>query len=171
MEAEAPVVDQVSPAEFARRIQVSLSAVSNAISTGRLRDSVSRLANGRWLIDFEKGRKEFVENKLRRAVNTDAPGSRHGGGSGEDTIEKAELKLKQARAELAELELAREEGKLVDAEEIEEEWGHVAALVKTKLLGVPAKARNQIPDLTTDQYLVFERLIREALEDLADEER
>lgn len=71
-------------------------------------------------------------------------------------------------AKQAELDYREAAGKLVPVETIQKEWSSVAASVRTKVLGIPSKAKQRIPDLTHDQFLAIEKLVRESLEDLAE---
>lgn len=75
----------------------------------------------------------------------------------------------KAQAELAEIELAEKRGELVPAREVEARMVEVFAHCRTKLLGVPARARQQDPSLTAAQVRMLDELVREALEELAGE--
>lgn len=75
----------------------------------------------------------------------------------------------QFLARQAELDYRTAAGELIEVAVIKKEWTAIATLVRTKVLGLPSKARQRIPDLTNAQYLVLEKLAREALEDLAEE--
>ncbi len=48
-------------------------------------------------------------------------------------------------------------------------WAEVITISRTKVLGIPSKAKQRIPDLTQDQVVVLEDIVREALEELAEE--
>ena len=47
------------------------------------------------------------------------------------------------------------------------EWSEIITRARTKLLGIPTKAKQRIPDLDTDAIGVLDDIVREALEDLA----
>lgn len=70
-------------------------------------------------------------------------------------------------AKKAEQDFLEQAGKLVPVETIQREWNQIAANVRTKVLGIPSKAKQRIPDLTHDQFLAIDRLVRESLEDLS----
>ena len=72
-----------------------------------------------------------------------------------------------AHADLAELELARERGRLVDAKEADAGYEEHIARAKTRLLGVPAQLGQRLPDLALRVVPVAKELIREALAELA----
>lgn len=71
------------------------------------------------------------------------------------------------KAELLELERKQKEQILVKAEEVEAKWVEIITLARTKLLGIPTKAKQRIPDLDTDAIGVLDDIVREALEDIA----
>ena len=71
------------------------------------------------------------------------------------------------KAELLELERQQKEKILVKAEEIETKWVEIITLARTKLLGIPTKAKQRIPDLDTDAISILDDIVREALEDLS----
>ncbi len=72
------------------------------------------------------------------------------------------------RANLLELDRKMKEGELLPRAEVERTWANVAAIVKTKLLGVPSRAKHQLPHLSLDDVAVLDELIRESLEEVAD---
>jgi excisionase family DNA binding protein len=72
------------------------------------------------------------------------------------------------KAELLELERKEKEGLLVRAADVQAKWVEVITISRTKVLGVPSKAKQRIPDLSQDQIAILEDIIREALEELAD---
>jgi hypothetical protein len=83
-------------------------------------------------------------------------------GLAESTARKA-----AADAGLAELKLGELRGELVRAESVESKLVAAFASCRTKLLGVPARARQQDPGLTPEQIALFEALVREACEALS----
>ena len=79
-------------------------------------------------------------------------------------------RLKAAQADLAELKLERERGELVLAKDVERRLVAVFTACKTRLLAIPSRARQALPELTNAGVLVIEDLVREALEELAEAE-
>lgn len=71
------------------------------------------------------------------------------------------------KAHQAELEFRKRAKELVEAKEVRGKLVEVFGSCRTKLLGVPSRARAADPTLTTPQLAIFEALVREALEDLA----
>ena len=55
----------------------------------------------------------------------------------------------------------------VDAEQVAAKWGELVAITRTKIMGVPSKAKQRMPDLSADDAALLEEIVREALEDLA----
>ena len=72
------------------------------------------------------------------------------------------------KAELMELERAEKEGELVRADEVSKTWGDLVAITRTKMMAVPSKAKQRIPEIPADAFVALEEIVREALEDLAD---
>jgi hypothetical protein len=68
----------------------------------------------------------------------------------------------------AELELAKARGELVDAAGAKAAVVDAFSRVRTKLLGVPARCRQSLPDLPLEAVALIDDRIREALEELAD---
>jgi phage terminase Nu1 subunit (DNA packaging protein) len=74
---------------------------------------------------------------------------------------------KEWKAKLAELDYQERIGQLIDARQVEAKTVEVFTRCRTKLLGVPSKAKTAIPTLTRADLAALDRLIREALEELA----
>lgn len=148
---------------YARRRGVSPNTVSIAIKAGRLVKSVTRDDLGNPKINPEMADKEWEENTdtLRHPEN--AP---KGGGAGEGVAGATE-RLRAAQANLAELEYAKAAGELVLAKDVERAVTDAFTAAKTKLLAIPSRVKQAIPHLTVEEVALVERLVREALEDLA----
>ena len=67
-----------------------------------------------------------------------------------------------------ELERAEKEAELVRAEDVSKKWAEVVAITRTKIMAVPSKAKQRIPEIPADAFVTLEEIVREALEDLAD---
>jgi hypothetical protein len=85
------------------------------------------------------------------------------------SIQKSRQKKEKYDAELAKIKVEKERGKLIDAVETEKRWIQVGNILKTKVLGMPSKIRQRIPEITDIQYSIIETIAREALEELANE--
>lgn len=87
-----------------------------------------------------------------------------------EQTEKARENLLMAKAnrEMAEIELARLRGELVEATEVDTEWARIGTLVKNKVLGIASKMKQRYSNVTIEQYEYLDQLLREALEEIAD---
>lgn len=69
--------------------------------------------------------------------------------------------------EIARVTLEEKLGTLINADEAAERWSALIASCKTKLMGIPSKARSRLPKLDNADVALLEKLVREALEELA----
>ena len=173
----------ITRAEAARALAVSAEAVYAAVKSGRL--SVVTGADGRPMVNSETMREEWARNtQTKIGVGPKAPGD---GGvkkplrSREERMGERVAKTKEVipdydesrartehlKAELLELDRQQKEGQLVRVEDVEREWLEIITMARTKLLGIPTKAKQRLPDLDTDAIGVLDDIVREALEDLA----
>lgn len=182
----------ISKADAARALGVTSEAVYAAIRTNRL--SVVRTGDGRELVNSATMREEWERNTQKRIgrgpkppagtvertplrpgeAEAHAAAKLHQSGAPlSETVEEVpEYNLSRARtehlkAELLELERKQKEQILVKAEEIEAKWIEIITLARTKILGIPTKAKQRIPDLDTDAIGLLDDIVRETLEDLA----
>lgn len=79
----------------------------------------------------------------------------------------ARARRESATARMAELELAKAEGEVVPARDVEARLSDVFLRCRTKLLGVVTRAREADPTLADSQLRMIEGLITESLEELA----
>lgn len=174
----------ITKAEAGRVLGVTRQAVYKAVKEGRL--SVVRTRDGQELIDSETLREEWAANTMQkvgvgpkppmgesvfpperpkrdRALTDPEPG---------DIVpdyNESRARTEYLKAELLELERKEKEGLLVRASEVQAKWVEVITISRTKVLGIPSKAKQRIPDLTQDQVVVLEDIVREALEELSEE--
>jgi hypothetical protein len=52
---------------------------------------------------------------------------------------------------------------------VEAKWLELVTIARTKLMGMPTKAKQRMPDLSGDDIAVLEDIVRECLEDLSGE--
>jgi phage terminase Nu1 subunit (DNA packaging protein) len=148
----------------------SLQAVQRAIAGDRLRDSVVIVDGVKRIADPEAADREW-------AANTDltkAPDCVKGMGDedeGEEpqgpSLSAASAREKHFKALLAELTYQQRAGELVNAAEMSAAMAEAFSLVRTKLLGLPSKAKQQLPHLTLGDLATLDAIVREALEGLA----
>jgi hypothetical protein len=179
-----PVTAPLSIRAYARHRQTSAPSVLRAIRSGRLKNS---------LVVDEHGKAKIADVALADqewAANTDlskAPGyvkdrggdaapaptgargkARQGSPAIPSALAEASAREKDWRARLAELEYRRKAGELVNAKDIETRIADVFARCRTKLLGLPSKAKAALPHLTHADVRAIDDLVRQALEDLAE---
>jgi hypothetical protein len=177
----------ITKAEAARALGVTREAVYGAIKAARL--SVVRTQDGRELIQSDTMRDEWARNTQKRIGRGPKPPA---GVSARTPLRPAEqrrnseadpslarttetipdydesrARTEHLKAELLELERKQKESLLVKAEEIEAKWLEIVTLARTKILGIPTKAKQRIPDLDTDAIGLLDDIVRETLEDLA----
>ena len=178
----------LSKSEAARALGVSRQAVHNAIKENRL--SVEVNTKGVECINSETMREEWAKNtQTRIGIGPKAAGpgkekkplrsreERMSSGAEQPRISKTQesipdydesrARTEHLKAELLELDRQQKEGLLVKAEDIALEWSEIITRARTKLLGIPTKAKQRIPDLDTDAIGVLDDIVREALVDLA----
>ena len=83
--------------------------------------------------------------------------------------EESRARTEHLKAELLEIDRQQKEGKLVPAEEVEAKWIEIVTLARGKMLGIPSKAKQRIPDLDAAAMKALEDIVRETLEDLSGE--
>jgi phage terminase Nu1 subunit (DNA packaging protein) len=83
--------------------------------------------------------------------------------------DESRARTEYLKAELLELDRQTKAGKLVPVEDVEAKWIEVITLARGKMLGIPTKAKQRIPDLDAAAMACLEDIVRETLEDLAGE--
>jgi hypothetical protein len=183
----------ISKADAARALGVTSEAVYAAIRTNRL--SVVRTGDGRELVNSATMREEWDRNTQKRIGRGPKPPAgtiertpkrpgeltpqerrdqqAESGRNLADTNEaipdynESRARTEHLKAELLELERKEKERILVKAEEVEAKWVEIITMARTKILGIPTKAKQRIPDLDTDAISLLDDIVRETLEDLA----
>lgn len=169
----------------------SAVAVSRAIATGRLKESVTYVGTVAKVTDFAKADAEWAANtdhsrapgevKVKSEGVTAAgvtppavtppdvtprkePSKRSAHGR---TLLEASAREKNAKADIAELEYQEKIGTLVSAAEVERAWGDMVAQMRTSILSVPSKAKGLLPHLTHQDLAQLNDLLCQQLEALA----
>ena len=160
--------------QYAKHRGVSPEAVSKAVKTGRLSTVTDEKGNRK--IDPVVADREWFSNRDESYIrNTPMTNEELAPPAAPEEPDKPKgpnyaqhRAIREAfAARLAKLEYEEKTGRLVDGEEIRKLWVTVASIVRTKVLGIPSKIRQQIPETTGEQYVIIEKIVREALEDLA----
>lgn len=177
----------ITKAEASRALGVTPTAVYEAIKSGRL--SVIRSKDGRELVQSDTMREEWTRNTQKRIGVGPKPPAGESARTALRPVEQrrkaredpslartnetipdydeSRARTEHLKAELLELERKQKESVLVKAEEIETKWVEIVTLARTKILGIPTKAKQRIPDLDTDAITLLDDIVRETLEDLA----
>jgi hypothetical protein len=164
--------------EFAAQIGKSKMTVSRACKLGRLATCVIRDDKGRVLgiSDPELAKREWAANSdytdaPQRAPVAVAPAAVESVEAPEEehSLAGAAARSKHWDAQLKELKYHEAAGELVSAKEVENEVASVFAEVRTKLLGVPTRLRQDNPTMTVEQLAAVESVIREALQALSEQ--
>lgn len=154
--------------DAAKALGVSPSAVTRALKEGRL--TVVHSHDGREMIDGDTLRDQWnarTQAKMR-PVSARQKTERPRPVTDVPDYNESRARTEYLKAELLELERAEKEGELVQAADIAKKWGELVAIARTKVLGIPSKAKQRIPDFPQDAFVILEDIVREALEDLAD---
>jgi hypothetical protein len=80
----------------------------------------------------------------------------------------ARLREREVRTETMQLEMDRKKGLLVPAREVELRWSAHVVAARTAMLAIPSRYKQRVPHATTADLDILDKLIREALEELAD---
>lgn len=86
------------------------------------------------------------------------------------SLATAAARQKHWQAELAELNYKQRAGELVNAADMAAEMADAFSTVRTKLLGLPSKAKQLLPHLTLADLATLDGIVRESLEELATDE-
>mgnify|MGYP005812867815 CR=1 FL=1 len=159
------VIKGLSLAEYAAHRGCSPNTVTVAKRTGRLRKCM--LPSGR-IRSAAEADAEWAANTQHNRIPLTGPTAPRANGSigAIEDLAEARFRREAALAETAEIELKKMKGELVDAKAMEAVMAADYSAVRTKLLGVAARARQMDPTLTEAQIPLFDDLQREPLEDL-----
>lgn len=164
------VAPPMSLRAYAKRRGVSAEAVSKAVSTGRLRESVRLVGGAPKIADAQLADREWSANTQPRV---DQPAAREPRDPPEylahrTAREGAAARREAAQAEIAEMDLAERKGELIPIDQARRDVLDKFTVVKTRLLGVPTRIAQRFPELGAEVVPVIDELLREALEELAD---
>lgn len=150
---------------FARSIGVNQRAIQRAIADGRI-TSVERTKRGWRITDAAAARAELEANTRPRARDA---GQVEAQKPDPTTLSAATLRERLARAKLIELDYERKRRTLIPLRDAEMSWSALVVAARTRLLGVPSRAKQRLPSLSAADVAVLDELIREALDELANE--
>ena len=163
----------ISRKEAAEQLGVTVHSIYMSIKRGKL--TAMEDANGNILINSDTMREELKKKSAgQRIERVDAPNKKPKKVRNSITsesipeYEESRARTEHLKAELLELERKAKEKDLVPMSEVQTTWENIVATARTKLLGVPTKAKQRIPDLDTNAMAHLDDIIREALEELAE---
>jgi phage terminase Nu1 subunit (DNA packaging protein) len=151
---------RVTEREAAKALDCSRAKLQEARKRGDLVRSVSRDAKGRLVIDVEVARVELAEAAALRVTAK---------GEADETLQRwrsARARLAEAQAAQAEEELRLKRGRLVEVDEVRSEWVKLVTRSRNRLLALPSKIRQRLPNLTHAEVALIDGLVREALSEL-----
>jgi phage terminase Nu1 subunit (DNA packaging protein) len=158
----AAVASAHSLRELARNLGVHASTVADAVARGHLAACVVMVDGSPRIRDLDAAVREWHASR-RPKVDRNAGGE-------VDGYKVARTRRELALAEIAEHQLAQLRDEFVPAEEARAYIVGKFTLVKTLLLGVPSKLKQRDRSFTTAQIALVDDTIREALNELADEQ-
>ena len=152
----------ISRSEAARLKNVTPQAVYKAINQGRVTPVVDN--DGKVMLDkdaFETDwEKTYHPNQMKKANNyhkprqkaviTDIP-----------AYEESRARTEHLKAELLDIERKQKEQQLVDSKQVQAKWLEVISIAKNKVLGIPSKAKQRIPELDVSAMNCLEDIVRE----------
>jgi hypothetical protein len=159
-------MELVSAAQFSRDIKVTKAAVSKALKNGRL-DEAKVNREGKVFLEKEKAFRIWEQTS-----DPSQPRARKTAIAVSDNEElpsfnESRAKREAMMARLAEIEVEEKEKVLVPSEDVKRSWVQLVTIAKTKVLGIPTKAKQRIPDLDKGAMALLDEIVRETLEDLA----
>lgn len=127
------------------------------------------LADREWDRKTDLSRAPVYVRERAAARSPAAPAVAEADDDGEAVLDMADASAREKhwRAKLAELKFKEAAGELVPAAGVKAELESVFRSCRTKLLGIPSRARAAMPGLSLADVAKIEAFVREALEDLA----
>tara|TARA_B100001250_G_scaffold34883_1_gene28151 strand:- start:1817 stop:2329 length:513 start_codon:yes stop_codon:yes gene_type:complete len=159
--------------QAAEELGVTLQSIYMSVKRGKL--TAMEDAQGNVLINSDTMRDELRRKSAGQRMNridaTNKKPKKVRNSITDESIpeyEESRARTEHLKAELLELERKAKEKDLVPMSEVQTTWENIVATARTKLLGVPTKAKQRIPDLDTNAMSHLDDIIREALEELAE---
>ena len=160
--------------EAAEQMGVTIQAVYMAIKQGRLTaitDNQGKIViNSDTMHQEWTGKSAFRKMKNIQAATIEPPVTKRKISKTSELIpeyEESRARTEHLKAELLELERQQKEQSLVSVDEVNLKWQTIITTTRNKLLGVPSKAQQRLPDLDNSAVSCIDDIIREALEELS----
>jgi len=159
---------------------VTLQAVMQAIKKGRLKESLVRdekgklkirnvaLAQLEWSRTTDNSRSPgYVKQRVAERESSLAMHPRADVGDEGFSLAAESAREKYWKASIAELDFKKKAGELINAKEMTDKIVNVFTICRTKLLGIPTRAKMQLPHLSASDVAMLDDLVREVLEELS----
>ena len=162
----------ISFADLAKLKNVSRSAVSQKKRAGILNGAIVNV-NGKDVLNKDEALRLWETNMVPHVSNLKNVEGDNRKTTNTDEIpdfNTSRSKREAMMARLAEIDVEEREKVLVSAAAVKTSWAQIISLARTKVLGIPSKAKQRIPDLDTSAMTCLEDIVRESLEDLASSE-
>ena len=153
--------------QAAEEMGVTIQAVYMAIKQGRLtaiKDNQGKIVinsdtmKDEWAKRSEPKMIKKIEHKTYKSSQSETEYPEYG---------ESKARTEHLKAELLELERQEKEKSLVPVEEVNNTWQKIITNTRNKMLGVPSKAQQRLPDLDSSAVSCIDDIIREALEELS----
>ena len=153
--------------QAAEEMGVTIQAVYMAIKQGRL--TAIKDNQGKIVINSDTMKNELTKKSEPKLIKKIEHKTYKSSQSETEYPEYGESKARteHLKAELLELERQEKEKSLVPVEEVNNTWQKIITNTRNKLLGVPSKAQQRLPDLDNSAVSCIDDIIREALEELS----
>lgn len=170
-------LEWVSPKKFSEIMGVDKKAVLYAISSGRIADAVKRLPNGFRQIHVENGKALWKKNTKpnnmsilnKRGINLDGSTSELPEDD-ETSLMAAKRRREFALAEIAEIELAERQGKLINIDVVRKVGFEATRIARDALINIPNRIADELAGMNT-RDAVYELLSKEIFEALSSLEK
>ena len=163
----------ISFADLAKLKGVSRSAVSQKKRAGILNDAIVNV-NGKDLLNKDDALRLWETNMVPHHSKLTKVTEKENGGVLVGKVEEeipdfntSRSKREAMMARLAEIDVEEREKVLVPSADVESQWVQLVTIAKTKVLGIPPKAKQRIPDLDKNAMSLLDEIVLETLEDLA----
>ena len=162
----------ISFADLAKLKGVSRSAVSQKKRAGILNGAIDYV-NGKAVLNKEEALRlwdtNMVPHESQLTKVSEIPRPTQVGKVEEEIpdFNTSRSKREAMMARLAEIDVEEREKVLVPSADVEASWVQLVTIAKTKVLGIPTRAKQRIPDLDKNAMSLLDEIVRETLEDLA----
>ena len=163
----------ISFADLAKLKGVSRSAVSQKKKAGILNGAIDHV-NGKVVLNKEEALRlwdtNMVPHESQLTKVSDKPRTPEVGKIDQEEIpdfNTSRSKREAMMARLAEIDVEEREKVLVPSADVESQWVQLVTIAKTKVLGIPTKAKQRIPDLDKNAMSLLDEIVLETLEDLS----